>query len=66
MVAPARAWKLLGWTVAHRSSQISTPRVTEGSSSTAKSRFVPKGAAWPASRTSSRSASRLDANQRSS
>jgi len=60
------AWRLLGGTGAHKSSQISTARLTAGSSSRAKSSRQPKGATVPASRTSSPTASRDEENQRSS
>ena len=65
-VAPATAWKELGGTGAQRSSQISTARVTPGSSGTWNRRSVPKGTISPARRISASRASRDDENQRSS
>ncbi len=65
-MAPATAWKELGGTGAQRSSQISTPSVTPGSSGTWNSRSVPKGTVSPASRISASRASRAEENQRSS
>ncbi len=65
-MAPATAWRELGGMGAQRSSQISTARVTPGSSGSWKRRSVPKGAAWPARRTSASRASRDEENHRSS